>query len=58
MFIDKKFKINISMVTFITIYLSPKDYHRVHMPFDGKLERTIHIPGRLFSVATHSSKTN
>lgn len=42
---------------FITIYLSPKDYHRVHMPLDGTLEKMIHIPGRLFSVnqatATH-----
>ncbi len=35
---------------FATIYLSPRDYHRVHMPFDGTLERMIHIPGDLFSV--------
>lgn len=35
---------------FATIYLSPQDYHRVHMPLDGKLEQMIHIPGRLFSV--------
>ena len=35
---------------FVTIYLAPKDYHRVHMPYDGKLIKTIYIPGRLFSV--------
>jgi len=36
---------------FHTIYLSPRDYHRVHMPVSGKLLRTVHIPGRLFSVS-------
>lgn len=35
---------------FTTIYLSPKDYHRLHMPVTGKLTEMIHIPGRLFSV--------
>lgn len=35
---------------FATIYLSPKDYHRIHMPCDGWLTRMIHIPGSLFSV--------
>lgn len=35
---------------FVTIYLSPRDYHRVHMPFDGQLQTMIHIPGTLFSV--------
>ncbi|EWM42131.1 phosphatidylserine decarboxylase [Bordetella holmesii 41130] len=35
---------------FATIYLSPKDYHRVHMPVTGTLREMIHIPGRLFSV--------
>jgi len=39
---------------FHTIYLSPRDYHRVHMPLDGKLLRMIHVPGRLFSVAPYS----
>lgn len=33
-----------------TIYLSPKDYHRIHMPCDGRLVRMIHVPGALFSV--------
>jgi phosphatidylserine decarboxylase len=35
---------------FATVYLSPKDYHRVHMPVGGTLRRMIHVPGRLFSV--------
>jgi phosphatidylserine decarboxylase len=35
---------------FITIYLSPRDYHRVHMPLDGRLTATTYIPGDLFSV--------
>lgn len=35
---------------FATIYLSPKDYHRVHMPLTGRLVSTTYIPGRLFSV--------
>lgn len=36
--------------TFCTVYLSPRDYHRVHAPTAGNLRRTIEIPGRLFSV--------
>lgn len=36
--------------TFATIYLAPKDYHRIHMPCDGTLRTMIHVPGRLFSV--------
>lgn len=39
---------------FSTIYLSPKDYHRVHMPLSGRLQRMIHVPGRLFSVAPYT----
>jgi phosphatidylserine decarboxylase len=35
---------------FATIYLSPRDYHRLHMPVSGKLKRMLHVPGRLFSV--------
>jgi len=35
---------------FTTIYLSPKDYHRLHMPLTGTLKEMVHIPGRLFSV--------
>jgi len=37
---------------FATVYLSPKDYHRVHMPYAGKLTKMISIPGDLFSVNT------
>lgn len=36
--------------TFMTIYLSPRDYHRVHMPLDGRLTATRYVPGDLFSV--------
>ena len=36
--------------SFATIYLSPKDYHRIHMPCDGRLTRMIYVPGELFSV--------
>ena len=35
---------------FATLYLSPRDYHRIHMPCDGRLLRMIHVPGELFSV--------
>ncbi|EXI72606.1 MAG TPA: archaetidylserine decarboxylase [Candidatus Accumulibacter phosphatis] len=35
---------------FATLYLSPRDYHRIHMPVDGRLTRMIHVPGALFSV--------
>ncbi|MBV2122118.1 MAG: archaetidylserine decarboxylase [Candidatus Thiodiazotropha taylori] len=35
---------------FATIYLSPRDYHRLHMPLAGKLRKMVHVPGRLFSV--------
>ncbi len=36
--------------SFATLYLSPKDYHRIHMPCDGRLLQMIHVPGDLFSV--------
>jgi len=35
---------------FATLYLSPRDYHRIHMPCDGVLRRMIYVPGALFSV--------
>ncbi len=41
---------------FATIYLAPKDYHRVHMPFAGTLQKMIYIPGKLFSVNTHAAE--
>ena len=37
--------------SFANIYLSPRDYHRVHMPWSGTLVETLHVPGRLFTVA-------
>jgi len=36
--------------TFVTLYLSPRDYHRIHMPCEGRLLRMIYVPGALFSV--------
>ena len=36
--------------SFATLYLSPRDYHRIHMPADGRLSRMIYVPGQLFSV--------
>ncbi len=36
--------------SFATLYLSPKDYHRIHMPCEGRLRRMIYVPGELFSV--------
>lgn len=41
---------------FCSIYIAPSDYHRVHAPADSKLETTIHLPGRLFSVAAYAAK--
>ena len=35
---------------FVTIYLSPRDYHRVHMPVEGCLQKMVYVPGSLFSV--------
>jgi phosphatidylserine decarboxylase len=42
---------------FATVYLSPKDYHRVHMPWTGTLRETVHVPGRLFSVGPDAVRT-
>jgi phosphatidylserine decarboxylase len=36
--------------SYATLYLSPRDYHRIHMPVAGGLRRMLHVPGRLFSV--------
>ena len=36
--------------SFVTVYLSPRDYHRVHMPLDGQLQSSAYVPGDLFSV--------
>jgi phosphatidylserine decarboxylase len=42
---------------FATVYLSPRDYHRVHMPWTGTLRETMHVPGRLFSVGTDAVRS-
>ncbi len=42
---------------FATLYLSPCDYHRIHMPLTGKLTDMVYVPGRLFSVAPHTVNT-
>jgi phosphatidylserine decarboxylase len=42
---------------FITLYLAPSNYHRIHMPYDGQLRHMLHVPGRLFSVAPHTVRT-
>lgn len=41
---------------FATVYLSPRDYHRVHMPLSGTLRRMVYVPGKLFSVNTMTSE--
>ena len=41
---------------FVTLYLSPRDYHRIHMPCRGRLLETTYVPGRLFSVAPHTTR--
>jgi len=40
-----------------TLYLSPCDYHRVHMPVDGEVVEMVHVPGRLFSVNPPTTRT-
>ncbi|HXH02378.1 MAG TPA: archaetidylserine decarboxylase [Candidatus Competibacteraceae bacterium] len=41
---------------FATLYLSPRDYHRIHMPYAGCLTQMIHVPGKLFSVSPLSTR--
>ncbi len=47
---DRDLAIQFQDGEFATLYLSPRDYHRIHMPCDGRLTRMIHVPGELFSV--------
>lgn len=42
---------------FCTLYLSPRDYHRLHMPATAELETMVHVPGRLFTVAPYATRT-
>lgn len=41
---------------FATVYLSPRDYHRVHMPMAGRLVKSVYVPGELFSVNTRTAE--
>lgn len=47
---DSKLAAQFKDGSFATLYLSPRDYHRIHMPCDGRLTRMIYVPGDLFSV--------
>jgi phosphatidylserine decarboxylase len=47
---DSKLAAQFDHGSFATLYLSPRDYHRIHMPCDAKLTRMIYVPGALFSV--------
>jgi len=42
--------------SFATLYLSPRDYHRIHMPYPGRLREMVHVPGRLFSVSPAATR--
>lgn len=42
---------------FATLYLSPRDYHRIHMPLRGELEEMVYVPGDLFSVNPRTART-
>jgi len=53
---DKDITDNFIDGQFATLYLSPRDYHRIHMPLDGKLSKMIFVPGKLFSVNTHTTR--
>jgi phosphatidylserine decarboxylase len=41
---------------YVTLYLSPRDYHRVHMPLAGRLREMVYVPGRLFSVSPRTTR--
>ena len=47
---DRKLAARFEDGEFATLYLSPRDYHRIHMPCDGRLTQMIYVPGELFSV--------
>ena len=54
---DRKLASTFANGNFATLYLSPRDYHRIHMPTTGTLKKMIYIPGRLFSVANFTVNT-
>jgi len=47
---DEALALNFTDGEFSTLYLSPRDYHRIHMPVDGRLKKMIYVPGKLFAV--------
>ena len=53
---DKSLAAEFDGGSFATIYLSPRDYHRVHMPVDGTLRSMSYVPGKLFSVNTTTAE--
>ncbi len=53
---DREWSARFTNGQFLTIYLSPRDYHRVHMPWAGRLVATRYVPGRLFSVDDRSTR--
>jgi len=54
---DKTWSDAFSDGRFATIYLSPRDYHRIHMPLGGELQKMTHVPGELFSVNPSTTRT-
>lgn len=54
---DTKLAGTLADSAFTTIYLAPHNYHRVHMPIEGVLERTIFIPGMLYSVNARTTRS-
>lgn len=53
---DQKLAQQFENSQFTTIYLSPRDYHRIHMPLTGKLKSMSYIPGKLFSVSPRTAR--
>jgi len=53
---DQQWAENFTDGSFATLYLSPRDYHRIHMPLAGKLTAMSHVPGRLFSVSAATAR--
>lgn len=54
---DKQLSASFQNGNFATLYLSPRDYHRIHMPVTGQLTRMLYVPGRLFSVNRATTHT-
>ncbi|MFY7698623.1 MAG: archaetidylserine decarboxylase [Legionella sp.] len=53
---DKGYAQQFQQGRFATLYLSPQDYHRVHMPLDATLKKMVYLPGRLFSVQPRTAR--